>query len=628
MLTDIADLIDEIDIDPPASRYRETLDAFIEVAVRTAETNDLDEILHLAARRICDLVKVNRCSIFLRGDDGMLHGQVGHSYDNSIDERIKRLVSGGKRDLFTQELIARREPILVLDAARDGRLEPLLVRRFDIRDILGVPLVFDGDVIGAIYLDNLADEHVYSHEEIEVAQTFARLAALAIRRAWLMSQLTRRTSIIERQRNVLERLSHIHAELTNAVVSGEDVRAIVQRLVTLVDKPVVVYNESFVDVAYGAPERLGSERPPRLPEKAVRSAWFLRQLANLGPERSSVVIAPSMDVGLTARRVISPLRIEGSLAGYVEVIEIGQSINTIDLKVVEHGATVLSLAMLSERRAVAAEGQAREGFFTDLLQGDRDPAVLARRAPLFGVDLDQPHVVLRVAHEPGADGERSRAAQREAIGAVVRRSAHVACVASISVPGADVFLLGPLDDDTAPALERMRAALEAAFAAPHPSVPLGRAALSPVCRHPEDYAATNRDLAEAIDLLAALGRRTAVILQTDLGMLRLLTGDGRRREAVRFAHDLLQPLVAHDGDASGDLLNTLRAYLASGGHIRATAGDLGVHENTVRYRLGKIRSISAIDPDRLDDLLDARFALQVLDLSTEGGADATATEPG
>jgi DNA-binding PucR family transcriptional regulator len=48
-----------------------------------------------------------------------------------------------------------------------------------------------------------------------------------------------------------------------------------------------------------------------------------------------------------------------------------------------------------------------------------------------------------------------------------------------------------------------------------------------------------------------------------------------------------------------------------------------VHENTVRYRLGKIRSISAIDPDSLDDLLDARFALQVLDLA---GRDACAPE--
>ena len=296
----------------------------------------------------------------------------------------------------------------MLDAVHDHRLEPATVRRFDIRAILGVPLIFDDDLIGAIFLDNVADEHVYSREELAVAQNFSRLAALAIRRAWLMGQLNRRTSIIERQRNVLERLSHIHAELTNAVLSGEDVSTIVRRLVKLVDKPIVVYNESFADIVFGAPERIGCDRPPRLPEKATRSAWFLRQLANLGPERSSVVIAPAVHLGLTARRVVSPLRIEGALAGYVEVVEIGQPINTIDLKVVEYGATVLSLAMLSERRAATAEGQAREGFFTDLLQGDRDPATLLRRGPLFGVDLEQPHIVLRVAHEPGSDGERSR----------------------------------------------------------------------------------------------------------------------------------------------------------------------------------------------------------------------------
>ena len=48
--------------------------------------------------------------------------------------------------------------------------------------------------------------------------------------------------------------------------------------------------------------------------------------------------------------------------------------------------------------------------------------------------------------------------------------------------------------------------------------------------------------------------------------------------------------------------------------IRATARALDVHENTVRYRLARIAEVSEIDPADLRTLLDARFALQVLDL--------------
>ena len=49
--------------------------------------------------------------------------------------------------------------------------------------------------------------------------------------------------------------------------------------------------------------------------------------------------------------------------------------------------------------------------------------------------------------------------------------------------------------------------------------------------------------------------------------------------------------------------------------MQSAAGDLGVHENTVRYRLGRIRQITGRDPTTLDSLLMARMAFQVLDLA-------------
>jgi DNA-binding PucR family transcriptional regulator len=49
--------------------------------------------------------------------------------------------------------------------------------------------------------------------------------------------------------------------------------------------------------------------------------------------------------------------------------------------------------------------------------------------------------------------------------------------------------------------------------------------------------------------------------------------------------------------------------------VQATAGELGVHENTIRYRLGKIRQLINQDPTTLDCLLQARMAFQILDLA-------------
>ena len=57
-----------------------------------------------------------------------------------------------------------------------------------------------------------------------------------------------------------------------------------------------------------------------------------------------------------------------------------------------------------------------------------------------------------------------------------------------------------------------------------------------------------------------------------------------------------------------------RSFGWAGGVL--TAGELGVHENTIRYRLGKIRQLIEQDPTTLDCLLQARMAFQILDLAS------------
>ena len=66
-------------------------------------------------------------------------------------------------------------------------------------------------------------------------------------------------------------------------------------------------------------------------------------------------------------------------------------------------------------------------------------------------------------------------------------------------------------------------------------------------------------------------------------------------------------------DTAPSSIVTLRTFLDCNAHYRKTATTLGVHENTVRYRLNQVKQLTAVDPDDLDSLLDVRFALRVLD---------------
>ncbi|MEU3351390.1 PucR family transcriptional regulator [Streptomyces sp. NPDC037389] len=72
-------------------------------------------------------------------------------------------------------------------------------------------------------------------------------------------------------------------------------------------------------------------------------------------------------------------------------------------------------------------------------------------------------------------------------------------------------------------------------------------------------------------------------------------------DAVRaFADGLLRALHEHDATGRGDLVASLRAWLARHGQWDAAAADLGVHRHTLRYRMRRVEEIlgrSLDDPD-------------------------------
>lgn len=84
---------------------------------------------------------------------------------------------------------------------------------------------------------------------------------------------------------------------------------------------------------------------------------------------------------------------------------------------------------------------------------------------------------------------------------------------------------------------------------------------------------------------------------------RALAGDGHARRAL--AVELFQPLVA----AGGDLVPTLTAYFANSGSIEATARELFVHANTVRYRLRRVVEVTGYSPTDSRDAYALRLAL-------------------
>jgi len=142
--------------------------------------------------------------------------------------------------------------------------------------------------------------------------------------------------------------------------------------------------------------------------------------------------------------------------------------------------------------------------------------------------------------------------------------------------------------------------------------------VSSVCRRVGDFPLAHREIRELEELTTAFNWSGGLLFADDLGLFRLIVNSNRLKEAVRFATDFVRPLERYDESTGGQLVETLRAYVQAEGQVRGAAELLGVHENTIRYRLAKMREVGSLDLHRMDMLLTARLAFQILDFASGG----------
>jgi sugar diacid utilization regulator len=267
--------------------------------------------------------------------------------------------------------------------------------------------------------------------------------------------------------------------------------------------------------------------------------------------------------------------------------------------------TALVEAYVEERdRRARFRDEDVDDFFRLLLADDAMDEVVAAQARAIGVPLDEPRTVAVI--------RPSKADVRPA--EVQRLLADPTCGGVAWVGRARDGLVTLLPD-----------ALD---------VPALGAALAPVCGDDtrvgvggpgHDVDGLRRAAREAVRALriAVLPRQTQRAYRfADVAMLDLV-GVGSR-DADDFMRRVLGPLAL--GGASPTYLEPLRELARHGYRMKLAAAALGVHPNTLAYRVRQLRARFGIDMDDADVRLRVHLALAILDAqgpSADGGPRAT-----
>lgn len=89
---------------------------------------------------------------------------------------------------------------------------------------------------------------------------------------------------------------------------------------------------------------------------------------------------------------------------------------------------------------------------------------------------------------------------------------------------------------------------------------------------------------------------------------------------MELSRATLSPVVEHDRKRGGNLLETLRTFLASDMSVTVAAQALHVHTHTIQYRLSKLEELTGLSLRKSEERLTLELSLRILDLSRAAGA--------
>ncbi|MFG3102704.1 PucR family transcriptional regulator [Streptomyces sp. NPDC048182] len=393
--------------------------------------------------------------------------------------------------------------------------------------------------------------------------------------------------------------------------SRGEYQELVDEVSELLGAPATLENREFELIAFGAYDSEGDLDPTALDPVRTRSILTRRSTAavrswfeSFGITRATgpVHVPAATEAGVYRGRTCLPVRHRGVVLGYVWLLDTDPGPTEPQLAAAMEVTARIGALLADEAQHGADLSRELRAVLTAERDWQRDMAVAELRTAL-GARGDGPHTVVCVAPWP-ATGPDDAPSVRTVPGATALcllpwesgtpRPWTLALLVRLRSAG----VLTPATTAAARLLERLRGEAGGGVAAGISAPRTGLAELGDAWR--EATAAARAARGE--------GRFGPVAEWSGIGPFRLLTAlppDAAGDPAVRA---LLEP-------AHRELARTAEVYLDRAGQAARAAAELGIHRQTLYYRLSRIEQLTGLDLDDGEDRLLLHMALKRARLS-------------
>jgi len=457
----------------------------------------------------------------------------------------------------------------------DAKLDDTF-REEGIAALVGVPLIWEGDVIGLLFV---ADRYHRMHtaQSTSILCTLATHAAVALKNARDFEHVNAALAKADQARAELERhlasvqaATDAHEQITSLLARGASLATLCQAVAQLLGGSVLVLDETGAVVGGGAAAGYeGTIHEAYAPNAGHATDLARAARASRATGRSVVAYQAG---GETCRAL--PVIGGDDVLGTALLFHRG-ALEEVAVRTFERSCSVIGVVLLSQHRAEASRNRSASELLRALVSPRQDDlAVLADRAGQHGIDLARPLALVLVEMDrPRAD----YAARR--FGSVVLGASAVAD----DIDGALVVLCG------ASAAHEVRQAVSTWVGQELKAV--HRGVVSRPIAQPAELPALYASLRRALAVLGRLGVQGRIVGQHELAIYSTLFETHDRASLANFLEATIGPLLSHDQKRGSDLAATLLAWFDCNQNARTTAQRMGIHVNTVRQRLATIEDL-------------------------------------
>jgi len=172
-------------------RRRRQSAVLTEFAQAVSEARDLDELLETIAEKTAQALGVDRCSLFFyEPEANALTFMAGYGRSTLQVWLLNQFhLPMSELGQATARALRSKEPVIVEDVGEEVSLESRIFRGPGVRSYLQVPMLVKDELIGLMSLEFTSEEVKFSADELTLADSLARQAAVAVQNRRLQEKL-------------------------------------------------------------------------------------------------------------------------------------------------------------------------------------------------------------------------------------------------------------------------------------------------------------------------------------------------------------------------------------------------------------------------------------------------------